>query len=94
MKRSIRAVAPRTGHPQAHEVTVAEEQPEYMPLTVEWFEHPDQVRTILTRWKPNDEQRARIAAGEDVYVTQLNFNGRGMTPMNVWVGSPFTESDG
>lgn len=40
----------------------------------------------------SDEQRARIAAGEDVYVTQLNFGG-GMTPINVFAGPQAFDAD-
>ena len=80
-----RAVAPRTGAP---EVTVAEEQEQYMPVTVAFHRFADEapgVRHLVTRWTFTPEERARIAAGEDVYVGQLNFGGP-MTPLVVSAG--------
>ena len=94
MKIEMRMIAPRTGHPAAHEVTVAEEQLEYLPITVERYTHDNGSVTILTRWTPSAEQRAAIAAGSDVYVTQLNF-GAPMTPMAVYCGaSPWGDGSG
>lgn len=78
----MRAVAPRTG---AVEQTIAEDQPEYQPITVALYQYMDGTKGILTRWKPNDAERAAIAAGEDIYVMQLNF-GAPMVPLIVTVG--------
>lgn len=77
-----RAIAPRTGAP---EVTVAEEQEEYLPITVACYQDAEGVRHLLARWTFTTEERARLAAGEDVYVAQLSFGGP-MTPMSVHVG--------
>lgn len=79
----MRPIAPRTGAP---EVTVAEEQLEYLPITVARYEFTDGSKGILTRWTLTPEERARIAAGEDFYVMQLNF-GSPMTPMEARVGA-------
>jgi hypothetical protein len=78
-----RMIAPRTGAP---EVTVAEEQEEYLPITVALYLDEKGARHILTRWTFTAEERAAIAAGEDVYVAQLGAPNTPMTPMNVLVG--------
>jgi hypothetical protein len=78
----MRPIAPRTGFP---EVTIAEEQEEYMPVTVALYQYDDGVRGLLTRWTFTPEERAAVAAGEDVYVQQLNF-GTPMTPLIVRCG--------
>jgi hypothetical protein len=62
-----------------------------MPITVAIYCYSDSSRGFLTRWTFTPEERERIAAGEDVYVHQLNFlqpNGRyaGMTPLSVSCG--------
>lgn len=81
----MRPVAPQTGAP---EVTIAEEQPEYQTLTgavYDFEEGDDRRRAILTRWQPDDADRAALAAGEDVFVMLLTF-GRPMQPLRVQVG--------
>ena len=78
----MRMIAPRTGAP---EVTIAEEQEEYKPVTAALYDYADGTRGILTRWQPSPEERAAILAGEDIYVQQLNF-GTPMTPMIVRCG--------
>lgn len=78
----MRPVAPRTGAPEA---TVAEEQEEYMPLTVARYVHADGSGLLLTRWTLTPAERAAVAAGEDIYVGQLNFGGP-MTPLVVQCG--------
>jgi hypothetical protein len=75
-------VAPRTGAP---EQTFAEEQEEYMPVTVGMYQYSDGTRRLLTRWQPTPEERTAILAGEDIYVMQLNF-GTSMTPLIVRCG--------
>lgn len=82
MKAELTPVPPLTGHP---ETVVGEDQPRYRPLTVALFEMRAGEITILTRWTLTPAQRAQIAEGEDIYVTQLNF-GESMTPMAVLCG--------
>lgn len=77
----MRPIAPRTG---AHEVVVAEEQEEYMPLTVSVYRYEDGSTGLLTRWTFTAEERKAIAIGEDVYVMQMT-NGA-MAPMIVRTG--------
>ena len=78
----MRPVAPRTGAP---EVTIAEEQEEYMPITAGVYEYGNGTRALLTRWRLDDDERARIAAGEDLYLMLLTF-GRPMQPVSLRVG--------
>lgn len=77
----MRPVAPRTGH---DEVTYAEDQEAYQPITVAVRPYADCVG-LITRWKPTDAERAAIARGEDLYIEQLSFNNR-MTPLTVRCG--------
>ena len=80
----MRSVAPRI--PGTEERTVAEDQMEYLPITVAILDpppsFPPEGRIILARFTLTPEERARIAAGEDLYVGQLNF-GSPMTPLLV-----------
>lgn len=78
----MRPVAPRTGAP---EVTIAEEQEEYMPVTAAIYCHNDGSTVILTRWTLTPDERRKVAAGEDIYIGQLNF-GSPMTPLVVSCG--------
>lgn len=75
-------VAPRTG---AEEITIAEDQAEYLPLTAAVYQTPDGVRILLTRWRFSEEDRARVAAGEDLYLSVMTF-GQPLQPLMVQVG--------
>ena len=81
----MRMIAPRTGAP---EVTIAEEQEDYAPLTVAVYGDNAELgpRQLLSRWTFTPEERARIAAGEDLYVGLLTF-GQPMQPISVQVGA-------
>lgn len=85
----MRAVAPRTGAP---EVTIAENQPEYSPLVGACYVDADGHEYMLTRWRFTAEERARIAAGEDLYLAELTF-GRPFTPLMIQVGPEGWEVD-
>jgi len=78
----VRPVAPRIGYP---EVTFAEEQEEYLPVTIAIRPLGDGQRGLVWRFTFTPGERAAIAAGEDVYIQQLNFGGP-MTPMSFLVG--------
>lgn len=82
----MRPVAPRTG---AEEITVAEDQHEYVPLVVALHADPGGSGSpvLLTRWRLSEEERAAIAAGEDLYVGCLTFGER-LQPLLVTVGDP------
>lgn len=75
-------VAPRTG---AEEVTVAEDQLEYKPLVAARYQTPDGVPVLLTRWRFTDEDRARVAAGGDLYLSVMTF-GQPLQPIGVQIG--------
>lgn len=84
----MRPVSPRTGAP---EVMVAEEQEEYLPLSVAMYADADATIYRVTRWTFSPEERAKIAAGEDVYICQLSFPTRDgdvppMTPLMAHCG--------
>lgn len=88
-------VAPRTG---ADEITLAEEQPEYSPLVAAKYEiQYDAGRPpapgLLTRWRFTEEERARIAAGEDLYLGVLTF-GKALQPLMLQVGPEGWEVEG
>lgn len=73
--------------PGVPERTFAEAQPEYEPVRVAFLAH-DLGTNLLTRWTLSDEERQRIAAGEDLYVGQLSFGGP-MTPITVGLRDAF-----
>lgn len=79
----MRAVAPRTG---ADEMTIGENQPEVMPLTICVYDYAD-ARGMLARFTFSPEERQRVAAGEDLYVMQLFHPGAQVfVPMHLQIG--------
>lgn len=72
-------VAPRTG---AEEITIAEDQLEYKPLVAARYQTPEGVPVLLTRWKLDDAERAKVAAGEDLYLSLMTF-GNPLPPLQV-----------
>ncbi len=88
----MRSIAPRTGAP---EETFAEDQPQFKPITVGLYHHFNpEGQAILMRFTLSDEERLKIASGEDVYVFQP-LPDVGMTPIHVQVGSKgFEVTDG
>lgn len=77
----MRSIAPRTGAP---EVSVARDQAEYLELTAALYA-VNGADTLLTRWTFTEEERKRIAAGEDIYLSLMTF-GHPMQPVWVQVG--------
>ena len=75
-------IAPRTGAP---EITVAEDQLEYLPITMALYGDETGVKQMLSRWTFTPEERARIANGEDLYVALMTF-GQPMQPISAQVG--------
>ena len=73
----MRSVAPRLSVP-AHEYTIAEDQLEFMPVVAANVTFgDDEYPTRVLRYTFTAEERAKIAAGEDLYfgtpaVQQLN----------------------
>lgn len=66
-----------------YEITIAKDQPEYTPLPVLAM-HREQHGAIVSRWALSDEDRLAIAAGADIYLTQLTF-GMPMQPIRLAV---------
>lgn len=62
-------IAPNLNHPAAEEVRVAEQQPEYDPITMARVSYADGTTWMVGRWTFTPEERKRIAKGEDVYVS-------------------------
>ncbi len=72
--------------------TLAEEQEEYMPVTVGHLINPlygsadpSGLNTILLALRPSEEERQALIDGKDLYVALLTF-GTPMQPIMVMVG--------
>lgn len=74
-------VDPSLVPPGSRAIIVAKDQPQYRDLP--------SVRTplghVITRWTLTDEERRRIAEGEDIFVTLLAFGA--INPFYVTVGA-------
>lgn len=66
----MKSVSPIFKHSKSAEVIYAEHQPEYTPLPALRNEH-----TLVTRWNFSDEERERIAKGEDLFLFIQHFGG-------------------
>lgn len=69
--------------PEHTVVTFAKDQPEYRQLPAVIFTGPE--RRVISRWTLTPDERAKIAAGEDLYVEQLTF-GSALQPILPTVG--------
>lgn len=58
--------------PPHRKIMLASEQPEYRPLEIVQVDGSD--GRCISRWTFTPEERAQIAAGEDLYLEQLTFN--------------------
>ena len=56
---------------QKHEVVFAKSQPEYLPLPALVLEGEE--KPVVSRWRLDDEERQKIAAGADILLTQNIF---------------------
>lgn len=66
----MRPIAPRLGDSQhIEELTVAEEQEQFCTLTMARVAHDGGGHSMFARWTFTPEERARIAAGADVYLS-------------------------
>lgn len=77
----MRPIAPRTGEP---EITLAEEQHDYLPITAAVRMRPVG-QSLVTRWTLTPAERAAVANGADVFVETLTF-GAPMQPVAVSIG--------
>lgn len=84
----MRMVRPQLDLPTC---TIAEEQEEYLPMVVALHDNPHygtrdgRPNTLISCWRPSQEERERIAAGEDIYLALLTF-GDPMQPVILSVG--------
>lgn len=77
----MRPVAPRIGAP---EITLAEEQHDYLPITAAVYQGVLGTE-VVTRWQLTPEDRARLLAGEDLYLRVLTF-GQPLQPLAPTIG--------
>jgi len=75
----VKAISPETG---GREIVLAKDQPQYLPLPA--AVHDDGHR-LVTRWAFTDEERAKIAAGADLYLHTYTF-GHPFQPVRLHVG--------
>ena len=81
----MRPIAPRTGH---REITIAEDQVEYKPITAAVAEmESGNGHALILRFTFTPEERQQLAAGADVYFCQVYPNGGPMTPVQARVGA-------
>lgn len=67
----MRPIAPRfpEDDERIREVAIAENQPEYSTLYGAYVTTDEGTTDVYARWTFTKEERARIAAGEDVYIS-------------------------
>lgn len=64
----MRPIAPRL-HSSITEFSVGEDQHEFCTITMAAVPCEDGEMYMMGRWTLTDDERARVAAGEDIYVT-------------------------
>jgi hypothetical protein len=80
----MRPVAPRIKG--GMEITIAEEQLEYEPITASILDYGDGNLQRVCRWTFTPQERARIDGGEDIYfITPASIQ---LTPHSLRVGFP------
>jgi hypothetical protein len=67
----MKPISPVLDGYQDKEVIFAKNQKEYLPLPALILKDPG--KPVLSRWKLDDEERQRIAAGADILMTQYIF---------------------
>jgi hypothetical protein len=77
----MRMIRPQLAAPQ---VTIAEDQVEFKPITAALVVHPSYparasahgpVNSVVVAFRPDADERRRLAAGEDLYVSLLTHGG-------------------
>jgi hypothetical protein len=81
----MNAVSPIMPGSEAIEIVLGKDQPEYLPLPAVYLNTA--TVPMVTRWRFTDEERAAIAAGADVVMTQLTF-GQPFQPVHLQVTMP------
>jgi hypothetical protein len=84
----MRMIRPKLVAPQ---VTIAEDQEEYLPVTAALVVDPGMPaprghNAILIAFRPSDSERARLAAGDDIYIALWTFGGA-MQPIQIFAGA-------
>jgi hypothetical protein len=69
------------------EVVYAKEQKEYVPLPAVYVDNANS-RTVVSRWRLDDAERASVAAGADVVMQLLMPRGAFLTPSNLQIVMP------
>jgi hypothetical protein len=64
------------------EIVIGKGQPQYLPLPAVYLNTAE--LPMITRWRLTDEERALVAAGADVVLTQLTF-GRPYAPIHMQI---------
>lgn len=77
------------GH-ETDEFVIAKDQPEYIPLPAVAIDTPEGI-AIVTRWRPDAEERAALAAGADIWLLSLTFGGP-LQPVRLTVECPVEQS--
>jgi len=84
----MRVVSPDIGFP---EVTLAEEQLEYMAMTAALVPHDDGTVGVVSRWRLSDEDLEALASGSDLYLVLLTADGSAQ-PVHLTVGNPYADA--
>lgn len=66
----------------ANERVIALDQEQYIPIIVLPIKYEDGTLGMMVRFRLSDQERAAIAAGADLVVTELTF-GRPFTPIHI-----------
>ena len=72
-----------------HEVIFAKDQPEYLPLPALVLEGEE--KPVVSRWRLDDLERKKVAAGADILLTQNIFDGL-YNPIRLEVADGVVES--
>jgi hypothetical protein len=75
---AMRSIPPQVEAPL---IRIAEEQPEFVPVTGALVRHPgypdgaypERANTVLLAFRPSEDERKRLAEGADIYVALLTF---------------------
>ncbi len=81
----MEAVSPVMPGSAGIEIVLGKDQPQYLPLPAVYLNNP--CVPMLTRWRFSDAERAQIAAGADLVLTQLTF-GEPFRPVHLQVSMP------
>jgi hypothetical protein len=83
-RMTMTPVSPVVEGLEQFEIVFGKNQPEYMPLPALVGSLPN--TNVISRWKLTDEERTAIAAGADIYTSQMTF-GSLFQPLVVFVGT-------